>query len=110
MKSRGLTFGEAQRIVDEWIRELGGGYWPPLSMLAALVEEIGELARELNALEGPKRRKEGEVGVDFELELADIIFAVICIANYYGVNLEDAFWKVITKYTERDVDRWRLRN
>ena len=105
----GLTFSEAQRIVDDWIKELGGGYWPPLSMLAALVEEVGELAREINAVEGPKRKKRGEGSVDIGLELADIIFAVICIANYYGLDLEDAFQRVIEKYTERDFDRWRLK-
>jgi len=102
-----LTFRMAQKIVDDWIRNIGGGYWPPLSMLAALVEEVGELSRELNAIEGPKKRKIDEAKSDIGMELADIIYAVICIANYYGIDLEKEFMRVIEKYTKRDMDRWR---
>ena len=40
------------------------------------------------------------------LELADVIFSIIYIANYYKVDLEKAFSKVIEKYTERDIGRW----
>lgn len=107
MLSFSLTLSEIQRIVDDWIKNIGGGYWPPLSMLAALMEEIGELAREINAREGFKRKKEGEAEIDIGMELADIIFAVVCIANYYGIDLEESFGRIIEKYTKRDFDRWK---
>ena len=107
MENFNLTFRDAQRLVDDWIRRYGGGYWSPLSMLAALVEEVGELSRELNAIEGPKKRKIDEAKSDIGMELADIVFAVICIANYYGIDLEKEFMKVIEKYTKRDIDRWK---
>jgi NTP pyrophosphatase (non-canonical NTP hydrolase) len=41
------------KIVDKWINQFE--YWPPLSMLASLVEEVGELAREINAKEKRNR-------------------------------------------------------
>ncbi len=45
---------EFQRRVDELIEEFGG-YWEPFQMLAALVEEVGELADELLKVEGGLR-------------------------------------------------------
>jgi len=93
-------------MVDEWISQFEEGYWPPLSMLAALVEEVGELARELNALEGYKKKKEGEPKVDVGLELADIMFSLICMANYFGIDLEEKLKQAIEKYTKRDYNRW----
>ncbi len=46
---------EHQVRVDELIRELGG-YWGPFEMLAALTEEVGELADEILKMEGVKGR------------------------------------------------------
>ena len=41
------SFKEIQKRVDIWIRE-HGGYWSPLSMTCAIMEELGEVAREIN--------------------------------------------------------------
>ena len=51
-----LTLRQAQKIVDDWINQFEEGCWPPLSMLASLVEEVGELAREINAREKIKKK------------------------------------------------------
>ena len=47
------TLKDYQVEIDQWIH-MHGGYWPPLSMLSAIMEEVGELAREINFLEGHK--------------------------------------------------------
>ncbi|MEM2226796.1 MAG: nucleotide pyrophosphohydrolase [Candidatus Bathyarchaeia archaeon] len=104
-----LTVNQAQKIVDEWVAQFEEGYWPPLSMLAALVEEVGELAREINARERIKRKKDTEPEVDIGLEMADVLFSLICLANHYGVDLEDKFKEVMEKYSERDMGRWTKR-
>jgi len=101
-----LTIKQAQKIVDEWINQFEEGYWPPLSMLASLVEEVGELAREINAREKIKKKKETEPESDLGLEMADILFSLICLANHYGIDLEEKFKKVIEKYSGRDTNRW----
>ncbi|MEM5853698.1 MAG: nucleotide pyrophosphohydrolase [Candidatus Aenigmatarchaeota archaeon] len=101
-----LTFKQAQKIVDEWISQFEEGYWPPLSMLASLMEEVGELAREINAREKIKKKKETEPENDIGLEMADILFSLICLANHYGIDLESKFKEVMRKYSERDTDRW----
>ena len=101
-----LTIRAAQEWVDSWIAQYKAGYWPPLANLARLSEETGELARLLNHVEGYKPKKPGEAEQDLGLELADIIYTVICIANSQGVDLEDAFRRVMHKVETRDRDRY----
>lgn len=100
-----LTLKEAQEKVDNWIKKFEEGYWPPLAMLASLIEEIGELSREINNIQGYKRKK-SQSSVNVELELGDIIFSLICIANYFQIDLEKSFLKTMMKYSTRDSKRW----
>jgi NTP pyrophosphatase (non-canonical NTP hydrolase) len=101
-----VRIGEAQRAVDAYIGQFRDGYWPPLSNLARLVEEVGKLARELNHRYGHKPKKPGEPEQDLALELADILFVVIAIANEQKIDLESAFQRVLDKYEVRDAGRW----
>ncbi len=101
-----MTIEDAQRAVDLWVSGPGGGYWPPLSNLARLIEEVGELARELNASHGHKPRKAGEATTDLALELGDILFVLIALANERGIDLDDALRRVLEKYATRDAERW----
>jgi len=101
-----LTIPEAQELVDQWISRFEVGYWPPLSMLTALVEEVGELAKEINSQEGHKPKKTDDSDTNITMELGDILFALICLANYYDIGLDDALKQVIAKYEVRDVERW----
>ena len=104
-----MTIAEAQRAVDAWIGQFEEGYWPPLSNLARLVEEVGELSRELNHRYGHKPKKPDEPEQDLGLELADILFVLIAIANEQKIDLDEAFGRVLDKYRIRDSDRWTRR-
>lgn len=95
----------AQKTVDDWISQFEDGYWPPLSQLAALIEETGELAREINHIESKKFKKTS--GDNLETEIGDVLFALICIANSYNLSLADAFKSTISKYEKRDKNRWK---
>ncbi len=106
MSESDLTLREAQRRVDAWISQHQAGYWPPLANLARLIEESGELARLLNHLEGHKPKKAAEPEQDLGLELADIVFTVICLANSYQIDLDDAFRRVLRKIETRDAQRY----
>jgi len=55
---------------------------------------------------GSERRYEEKV-VDFLLELADVLFTVIALANSTGVDLEASFDDVMEKYRRRDAGRYR---
>ncbi len=101
-----MDLGEAQERVDAWISQFEDGYWPPLANLARLVEEVGELAREMNHRFGTKPKRPEEPDQDLALELGDILFVLMCIANEQGIQLDDAFEAVLEKYRVRDSDRW----
>ena len=60
-----MKIKEAQKQVDDKIKEYGG-YWEPLSMLARLTEEVGELARAMNQKYGGKKKKFESDGRDIE--------------------------------------------
>jgi NTP pyrophosphatase (non-canonical NTP hydrolase) len=104
-----VTLEEAQRAVDAWVGQFAEGYWPPLSNLARLVEEVGELAREMNHRFGHKPKKPDEPEQDLSLELADILFVLIAIANSQNIDLDEAFGRVLEKYRVRDATRWTPR-
>ncbi len=101
-----LTLAEAQGAVDAWIGQFREGYWPPLANLARLVEEVGELARELNHRYGPKTKKPGEPEQDLALELGDILFVLLALANEQKIDMTSAFQGVLAKYEARDRERW----
>ncbi len=101
-----MDLRDAQRHVDGWISRFEEGYWPPLAILARLVEEVGELSRELNHRYGSKPKKPGEPEQDLALELGDILFVIISLANREGIDLQEALERVLAKYEVRDGDRW----
>ena len=104
-----MTLVSIQKAVDDWIGQFEEGYWPPLSMLAAVVEETGELAREINDREGYKKKRKPD-NTELGLELADVLFSIVCIANHYHIDLDAAFKMVLEKYTKRDMNRWTKKN
>jgi len=101
-----VSFRDAQQTVDRWIGQYKEGYFPPLTNLARLTEEVGELAREVNHRFGQKTKKPGEPEGSLAMELADILFVVICLANSQHIDLDDAFGAMMEKVTVRDASRW----
>lgn len=102
---------ELQMEVDQYIAQFAEGYFRPLTMLARMTEEVGELAREVNHVYGEKPKKLTEADNSIEMELGDILFIIICFANSLGIDLAEAFQKVMHKFNTRDADRWtRLNN
>lgn len=100
------TLQEAQARVDRWISQFEEGYFHPLTNLARLTEEVGELARDVNHHFGQKTRKPGEPEGDMAMEMADIMFVLICMANREGIDLQDAFDRMMEKVERRDRERW----
>ncbi len=101
-----MRLREAQERVDAWISQFEEGYWPPLTNLARLTEEVGELAREMNHRFGHKPKKADEPEQDLALELADVLFVLLVIANEQKIDLEEALERVLAKYRTRDGERW----
>jgi len=101
-----MDLKDAQNRVDAWISEFEEGYWPPLVNLARLVEEVGELAREMNHRFGAKTKRPDEPEQDLALELADVLFVLLVISNQQGIDLGASLERVLEKYRHRDGDRW----
>ncbi len=101
-----MAFREAQSTVDRWISQYEEGYFSPLTNVARLAEEVGELAREINHRFGEKTKKQDEPDGSLAMELADVLFVVICLANSQKIDLDDAFAAMMAKVTARDADRW----
>ena len=101
-----MSLRDAQQTVDRWIGQYKEGYFSPLTNVARLTEEVGELAREINHRFGEKTKRTDEAEGSVAVELADVLFVVICLANSQGIDLDEAFAAMMRKVTSRDVDRW----
>lgn len=101
-----MKLRDAQKEVDAYIGQFALGYFPPLVNLARLMEEVGELAREMNHRFGPKTKKADEAEGDLALELGDILFVLVVLANQLEIDLETALEDTLSKYRIRDAERW----
>lgn len=100
-----MTLKEWQTAVDKWIKTIGVRYFSPLTNMAILTEETGEVARIMARRFGEQSLKEGSELGDLADELADVIWVVTCIANQTGINLEEALENNLNKKTNRDKER-----
>ena len=102
-----MTIEQLQSTVDNWIKTVGVRYFSPLTNMAILAEETGEVARIMARRYGDQSEKPGEKS-DLADELADVIWVVTAIANQTGINLTEAILNNIDKKSIRDIDRHRL--
>lgn len=72
----------------------------PLFRLLDLQSEVGELAKEI--LKGSNYGKETiTLGPDWENELGDIYFSLLCLAVESGTDLRKALERALHKYERR---------
>lgn len=103
-KDSQMTIEQLQKTVDEWINTIGVKYFSPLTNMAILTEETGEVARIMARKFGDQSFKPGEKQ-DLADELADLIWVAVAIANQTGVNLTTAIKENIAKKSLRDANR-----
>lgn len=101
-----MTLRQAQEAVDRWITTIGCRYFSPLTNMAVLAEETGEVARVMARRYGDQSFKPGEAD-NLPDELADLLWVTLAIANQTGVDLTDALRRNIAKKTARDALRHR---
>jgi len=99
-----MTIEQAQKTVDNWIKEYGVRYFNELTNMAILTEEVGEVARVIAREYGEQSSKKSDNKVLAD-ELADVMFVIICLANQTGINLTEALEKNLQKKTSRDNTR-----
>ncbi|HEY8362566.1 MAG TPA: MazG nucleotide pyrophosphohydrolase domain-containing protein [Tissierellaceae bacterium] len=72
-----------------------------------LTSEVGELSKEF--LKGTKYgSKEFEKTEEWDCEIGDVLFSLICIANKTETNLEDSLKNVLYKYEKRFISKGDL--
>lgn len=97
---------DVQKQIDDTLQGYEKPYWSPLSNVARLAEEVGEVARIVNHRYGDKPKKPTEKDDDLEDELADVLWTIICLANQEGIDLDTALQRAIDKLLIRDKDRF----
>ena len=101
-----ITLREMQVMVDDWVSQFDPAHWPPLSMLAQVTEEVGELARNLNNEYGGRVKKDADNIKGMKEEICDIMFGLICLANAHNLDLDKAWKDTISKRCNRDKNRY----
>ncbi|MEZ4757267.1 MAG: nucleotide pyrophosphohydrolase [Flavobacteriales bacterium] len=98
---------ELRREVDEWIQRVGVRYFSPLTNMAILSEEVGEVARIMARRYGEQNEKDSDKEKDLGQELSDVLFVVLCLANQTGTDLQAAWEERMRHKTDRDKDRFK---
>ena len=101
-----MTISEYQKHVDEILQQYKKPYWEPLSQLARLTEEVGEVSRILNHAYGDKPKKDTEEHEDLADELADVVYTAVVLANSQGIDLQEPLMKALEKLQVRDAGRF----
>ena len=105
-----MNIKNAQKTVDQWIKNHGVRYFNELTNMAQLTEEVGEVARIIARRYGEQSEKESDKNKDLGEELADVLFVILCLANQTGVDLQTAFDKKLDLKTKRDHKRHHNNN
>ena len=102
-----ITLAHAQEVVHEWITTTGVRYFSPLTNMAVLAEEVGEVARIIARTDGDQSAKPGEK-LNLADELADVLWVLCAIANQHNIDLGEAFSQNLAKKNIRDCNRHKL--
>lgn len=97
---------QMQEEIDIWAHQFEKPYFSPLSMVATMAEELGEVARVVNIIYGDKNKKDSETLKSLEEELGDLMFTIICLANEENISLSNAYELKLSKLYGRDNNRF----
>lgn len=92
--------------MDDFIGGFEEGYFFLLVMMVWIIEEIGELVREINYYYGEKLKKISEFIKIVVEELGDCFFVFICMVNLFDIDMEKVYDMVMVKFKECDKDCW----
>jgi NTP pyrophosphatase (non-canonical NTP hydrolase) len=104
-----MTIETLQKEVDHWITTIGVRYFDPLTNMAILSEEVGEVARMMSRMYGEQSFKveisEAQQKQKLADEMADVIWVLTCLANQCEIDLTKAVQRNMVKKTKRDKNR-----
>jgi len=98
------TIAEAQKATFELFKEISEKRtvsWTPFALVTDLLEEAGEVASAVKALEGYKPPDKPKSKEMLATELSDVLYAVFVLAETYGIDLEESYQQTTDSYRER---------
>jgi len=101
-----ITLSQVQEEIDTWASQFEKPYFSPLSMMACMTEEVGEVSRVINNMYGDKKKKDSENLKDLEEELGDLLFTIVCMANSESLDLDTIYERKMSKVLTRDNNRF----
>ncbi len=93
-----MEIGRFGRWAVAWAEE-HGGLWTVQENLVRLAEEVGEVARHVNAQGGRKGLPPG--GEPAAAEIGDALFVLALLAHQLGTSLDAAAAEVLRKQQQR---------
>lgn len=81
-----------QAYIKQMVKERGFEDETAQKIILLFIEEVGELARAIRKIEGLKIDK-SQRQHDVREELADCLIYLLDLANYFNIDLEEAFRK-----------------
>lgn len=90
---------ETRKIEEVVLKRVERQNWAfnPDKELRSIMEELGEVSREVRRLEDGRERPdekeppEKEIKKEIASEIGDLIFALVKLAHCYNISLEEAF-------------------
>jgi NTP pyrophosphatase (non-canonical NTP hydrolase) len=103
-----LTLRDAQyfcwksfRKINDQLDPQRGKKWTPFTMATDLLEEAGEVASVVKALEGFKPPGTPKSKEKLGAELSDLLYIIFVLAEHYGIELEEIFPETVNNYILR---------
>lgn len=104
-----MNLSELQHWVEETYKKRGWTDYGPFVRVGFLMEEVGELAQAVRAVEIGRDRPDERTQSEEELmdhlteELGDVLGNIAILANKYSLSLED----IVQKHQEKLVERYK---
>ncbi|MCY3410117.1 MAG: hypothetical protein INQ03_00640 [Candidatus Heimdallarchaeota archaeon] len=99
---------EFSKLVEEVksLNQDNGGDWDPVWQLAWILEELGEVSKELIKLQKLSGRFNPNKNTSaLSIELGDVLYGLISLANSYEIDLQTSLENTITKFRNRKKNR-----
>ena len=89
--------------INEKLDPERGKIWTPFVMITDLLEEAGEVAAVVKGLEGFKPPEKPKTKEMLAIELSDLLYIILVLAEHYGIELEESFLQTVNDYMLRVV-------
>jgi len=94
-----MKLNEATRETKKVAQHMQGEKWGVYQRFSDLIEEVGELANAIQVKEGWKTKKRSKLEV--VNSICDVLYELLLIADYFDVNLEREYPKVLEEIDKR---------